>query len=60
MSGMTASVSMRSGRASFYTTIYACMLACVYGVYLIVGINVRWIDTEVYIYLGVYIYMKSI
>ena len=35
MSGMTASVSVQSGRASYDTVVYSCLH--VYGAYLIVG-----------------------
>ena len=45
-------MSVRSGRASFDTAVYACM----YGAYLIVGnkLSLGSFDTEIYVWVYIY------
>ena len=54
MSGMTARCERAVGESQLWYD-YVCMLACVYGVYLIVGIIVSGsFDTEVYVWVYIY------
>jgi hypothetical protein len=55
MSGMTASMSVRSGKASYDTTVYTCLHMCI-GAYLIVDskFNHRVALVQKYIYWDIY------
>ena len=55
MSGMTTKCERAVGESQLWYD-YVCMLACVYGVYLIVGnkLSLGSFDTEIYVWVFIY------